>query len=139
MRMGTYTMKKILYVEDHLQQRNIVKQTLELLGDYKVILAKNAEEGLEKARELDPDIILMDLRLPEMTGHEAIEELKKDPNLSDIPIITISAWVNKESREKALNAGAEAVLQKPFDYNVLIKRINRLLSSSTRKTTKEDH
>ena len=119
-------MKKILYVEDARSQREIMKQMLELYGEYEVIIADHGQEGLEKAREVQPDIILMDLRMPIMDGIKAIQELKKDPNLSDIPIIVISAWANKENREESMKAGAIKFFEKPTNYNKLLATIREI-------------
>ena len=120
-------MKRILYVEDARPQREIMKQMLELYGEYEVIIADHGQEGLEKARELPPDIILMDLRMPIMDGLKAIQELKKDPNLSNIPVIVISAWANKKNREEAIKAGAIKFFEKPSNYNKLLATIKNAI------------
>lgn len=116
-------MKRILYVEDAKPQREIMKQMLELYGEYEVIIANHGQEGLEKARELHPDIILMDLRMPVMDGLKAVQELKKDPNVANIPVIVISAWANKKNRDEALEAGAAKFFEKPTNYSKLLATI----------------
>ena len=118
-------MKRILYVEDARPQREIMKQMLELYGAYEVIIADHGQEGLDKARELHPDIILMDLRMPIMDGLKAIQELKKDPTVSDIPVIVISAWANKQNQEEAFKAGALRFFEKPTNYNKLLATIRK--------------
>jgi CheY-like chemotaxis protein len=119
---------KILYVEDHPHHRKIMKELLELSG-YNVVLASNGAEGIEKAKEELPDVVVMDLRMPNMDGVEAIKHLKSDPAVSNIPVIAISAWTSKRAREDALRAGAVKFLAKPFDSNRLINEINTLMSS----------
>ena len=123
-------MKKILYVEDARSQREIMKQMLELHGEYEVIIADHGQDGLEKARELHPDIILMDLRMPIMDGLKAIQELKKDSSVADIPVIVISAWANKKNRDEALKAGAIRFFEKPTNYNKLLTAIKNTIGDS---------
>jgi CheY-like chemotaxis protein len=120
---------KVLYVEDHPAQSDIIKQILEFAG-YEVALASSGEEGIEKAREEQPDLILMDLRMPGMGGVEAVKRLKSDPAVSDTPIIVISAWTSRANREEALQAGAAKFLGKPVDTKRLIEHINNLISSN---------
>ena len=117
---------KILYIEDHPAQSDIMKQMLEFSG-YAVVLAMNGEEGIEKARETKPDIILMDLRMPGMGGIEAIKQLKQDPSVAKIPVVVLSAWTSQRNREDAEAAGAAKFLAKPVDTKRLIEEINELL------------
>ena len=116
---------KILYIEDHPAQSDIMKQMLEFSG-YDVVLAMNGEEGIEKARTAQPDIILMDLRMPGMGGIEAIKQLKQDPLVSKIPVVVLSAWTSQRNREDAEAAGAAKFLAKPVDTKRLIEEINDL-------------
>lgn len=126
---------KILYVEDHPAQSDIMKQTLELLGGYDVILAKTGEEGIEKAQQEHPDIILMDLRMPGIGGITAIKRLKSDPVVSNIPVIVLSAWGSRRHREEARQAGAAKYLVKgTVDLNLLIDEINKLIPSEDGQT-----
>jgi len=86
----------------------------------------NGEEGIEKAREAQPDIILMDLRMPGMGGIEAIKQLKRDPLVAKIPVMVLSAWTSQRNREDAEAAGAAKFLAKPVDTKRLIEEINDL-------------
>jgi CheY-like chemotaxis protein len=117
---------KILYIEDHPAQRDIMAQMLELSG-YQVAVAADGIEGLEQARAWNPDLVLMDLRMPRMDGFEAIRELRKDPNTAEIPIIAISAWASAKHKERALEAGADEHFTKPVDLSRLLDTISRLL------------
>jgi len=103
---------------------------LELYGKYEVIIANHGQDGLEKAREIHPDIILMDLRMPIMDGLQAIQELKKDPAVSNIPVVVISAWANKKNREEAIEAGAIKFIEKPTNYNQLLATIKDITEGS---------
>jgi len=118
---------KVLYVEDHPAQRDIMAQMLELSG-YQVAVASDGIEGVEQARAWDPDLILMDLRMPRMDGFDAIRELRKDPDTAGIPIIAISAWASAKHKERAMEAGADEHFTKPVDLAKLLETINRLLS-----------
>jgi CheY-like chemotaxis protein len=118
---------KILYIEDHPAQRDIMAQMLELSG-YDVAVAADGLDGVEQARSWDPDLILMDLRMPRMDGFEAIRELRKDPNTADIPIIAISAWASAKHKERAMESGANEHFTKPVDLPRLLETINRFLS-----------
>jgi len=119
---------KILYIEDHPAQSDIMKQMLEFSG-YTVVLAMSGEEGIEKAREAQPDIILMDLRMPGMGGIEAIRQLKQDPMVAEIPVLVLSAWTSQRNRKDAEEAGAAKFLAKPVDTKRLVQEINDLLGS----------
>jgi CheY-like chemotaxis protein len=115
-----------LYIEDHPAQRDIMAQMLELSG-YQVAVASDGIEGLEQAHAWNPDLVLMDLRMPRMDGFEAIRELRKDPNTAEIPIIAISAWASAKHKERALEAGADEHFTKPVDLSRLLDTISRLL------------
>jgi CheY-like chemotaxis protein len=119
---------KILYIEDHPAQSDIMKQMLEFTG-YEVILASSGEEGIEKAHQEQPDVILMDLRMPGMGGVEAIKRLKSDSVVSNIPVVVLSAWTSRRNRKESLEAGAAKFLAKPVDTKHLLDEINGLVSA----------
>ena len=123
---GAYSVSKILYVEDHPAQRDIMAQMLELSG-YQVAVAADGVEGVEQAHAWNPDLILMDLRMPRMDGFEAIQVLRSDPATASIPIIAISAWASAKHKDRALEAGANEHFTKPVDLSRLIETINRYL------------
>jgi CheY-like chemotaxis protein len=127
---------KILYVEDHPAQRDIMAQMLELSG-YQVAVASDGVEGVDQARSWEPDLILIDLRMPRMDGFEAIEILRGDSKTSQIPIIAISAWASAKHKERALQAGADEHFTKPVDLSRLIDTINRYLTRADSLQTKE--
>ena len=119
-------MSKVLYIEDHPAQRDILAQMLELNG-FEVAVASDGVEGVDKAREWLPDLILMDLRMPRMDGFEAIKVLREEDDTSVIPIIAISAWASAKHKERALAAGANEHFTKPVDLNRLLTTIGRYL------------
>jgi len=120
-------MRKVLYVEDHEAQRDIMVQMMELYG-YEIDVASNGEEGVKKAQEWHPDVVLMDIRMPgRIDGLVAIRQLRSGPDTADIPIIVISAWGSARLKERALSAGANAHFTKPVTIDDLIAGINRYL------------
>ena len=119
-------MSKVLYIEDHPAQRDILAQMLELNG-FEVAVASDGVEGVDKARDWLPDLILMDLRMPRMDGFEAIKVLRSEDQTSVIPIIAISAWASAKHKERALAAGANEHFTKPVDLNRLLSTIGRYL------------
>ncbi len=120
-------MPKVLFVEDHEAQRDIMRQVLEQHG-YEFDVACSGEEGVEKAREWHPDVVLMDIRMPgRIDGLAAIRQLRNGPDTTDIPIIVISAWGSVKHKAQALSAGADAHFTKPVPIDKLIAAINRHL------------
>lgn len=126
---GDKATMKILYVEDHPAQSDIMKQMLEFLG-YEVILASTGEDGIVQACQQQPNIILMDLRMPGMGGVEAIKQLKSTSEVAQIPVIVLSAWTSRRNREEALEAGAAKFIGKPVDAKRLKEEINKLLADN---------
>lgn len=106
--------KRILYIEDAPDNRDLVTQILE--GEYEVETAANGEEGLALARERRPDLILMDISLPVMDGLSCTRRIREDPSLRDIPVVALTAHCMVGDREKALAAGCDGFLSKPFRF-----------------------
>lgn len=122
-------MIKILHVEDNAVQRELMQRLLEMeLQDCQIQFAGNGMEGLASAQSWQPDIILMDLRMPRMDGFEAIAALRNDPTTAEIPIIAISAWANLKNEERALALGANQCIVKPFDLDEVMRAINACLN-----------
>ncbi len=107
-------MKKILYIEDTADNRDLVTQILE--GMYDVRTAANGEQGLELARQFLPDVILMDISLPVMDGLTCTRLIREDAMLSDVPVVALTAHCMVGDREKALAAGCDDFLSKPFRF-----------------------
>jgi len=114
--------KKILVVEDDLVTQRMLSARLEITG-YDVITASDGEEGLKKARDENPDIVILDLMLPKMTGYEVCRMLKFDDKYKKIPIIILSSLDQQDEREKAVKAGADTYFIKPFDLDLLLVKI----------------
>jgi len=120
-------MAKILIAEDERDIRDLVAFTLRFAG-YEVFAASNGEEAVDMASKVNPDLILMDVRMPRMTGYEACKIMKEDPELKDIPIVFLSAKGQESEIQQGLDAGAEEYLLKPFAPDQLTARVKIILA-----------
>lgn len=117
--------KTILYVEDNEYNLKIVRQLLSRTT-YRLIEAMDGEQGVAAARRELPDLILMDIQLPKISGLDATRELRRDPNTAHIPIIAITSFALSGDSEKAKDAGATAYLAKPYSPRELLQLIREL-------------
>ena len=120
-------MTKILIAEDERDIRDLITFTLGFAG-FEVVAAANGEEAVTLAQKEIPDLILMDVRMPRMTGYEACALLKKDEKLKDIPVIFLSAKGQDSEIKTGLQAGATDYLLKPFAPDQLTERIQAVLA-----------
>ncbi len=119
--------KTIMVVDDYDEVRAITKQVLEKAG-YRVLEATNGEEAIEMARLQIPDLILMDLSMPQLDGFTAIHRIRRLVGLGDVPIIAFSAHAASEVRDDALAAGCCDFILKPTDIDKLIAVVERQLT-----------
>jgi two-component system cell cycle response regulator DivK len=119
-------MPKILLVEDNEMNRDMLSRRLQRKG-YQIVVAESAEQGLSLARQEAPDLILMDITLPEMDGWEASRQLKADPNTRHIPIVALTARALVSDRAKAFEVGCDDYDTKPVDFTRLTEKIGNLL------------
>lgn len=119
-------MARILIAEDEPDIRELVAFTLRFAG-HEVVATSNGEEALHQASQIIPDIILMDVRMPRMTGYDACRAMKADPALKDIPIVFLSAKGQDTEIQTGLDAGAEEYLLKPFAPDQLTERVKAIL------------
>ena len=113
--------KKIIFVDDQVSNLMIGRNVLST--DYDVFTVPSAEKMLSLVEKVNPDLILLDVEMPEMSGYEAIEQLKTDPKYSDIPVVFLTAKTDPGSELKGLNLGAIDYITKPFSPPLLLKRI----------------
>jgi two-component system chemotaxis sensor kinase CheA len=119
--------RHILVVDDSLATRELERSILETAG-YKVYTARDGMEGLKMARELNPDLILSDVEMPNMNGFQLCAAVKQDHNLSELPVIIVSSRDSDEDRRKGLQAGAQAyIIKGQFEQTRLLETINRLI------------
>ena len=121
--------KRILVVEDTEDNRRILRDLLTNVG-FEVLEATDGEKGVAAAAEHRPDLILMDIQLPEVSGLEVTQWLKDDEELRDIPVVAITAFAMKGDEEKILQGGCEAYLSKPISVARFFETIDRFLVSA---------
>ena len=119
-------MTKILYVEDNPDNVYMLTRRLKKKG-FELIIAGDGQEGIDKAIEESPDLILMDLSLPTMDGWTATAEIKKIEGVKDIPIIALSAHAMPEHRDRALKAGCSDYDTKPVDIKRLLSKMEKFI------------
>jgi CheY-like chemotaxis protein len=120
-------MARILSAEDERDIRDLVAFTLRFAG-HEVFAAANGEEAVEMTPKVNPDLILMDVRMPRMTGYEACRALKENPDLRDIPVVFLSAKGQENEIQQGLDAGAEEYLLKPFAPDQLTAHVKTILA-----------
>ena len=119
-------MTKILYVEDNPDNVYMLTRRLKKKG-FELIIAGDGQEGIDKAIEESPDLILMDLSLPTMDGWTATAEIKKIEGVKDIPIIALSAHAMPEHRDRAIRAGCSDYDTKPVDIKRLLSKMGQYI------------
>ena len=119
-------MTKILYVEDNPDNVYMLTRRLKKKG-FELIIAGDGQEGIDKAIEESPDLILMDLSLPTMDGWTATAEIKKIEEVKDIPIIAVSAHAMPEHRDRAIKAGCSDYDTKPVDIKRLLSKMGQYI------------
>jgi CheY-like chemotaxis protein len=119
-------MANILIAEDEHDIRELLNFTLTFAG-HSVTAAKNGAEAVELAPKVKPDLIMMDVRMPRMTGYEACRHIKALDGMQDIPVVFLSAKGQDEEVQNGLEAGASAYIIKPFMPDELIRRVGEIL------------
>ena len=120
-------MKRILVIDDHEDNRKILNDLLASAG-YEIVEAVTGREGVAMARLHHPDLILMDIQLPEMDGYEATRLIRADSNMELIPIIAVTSYALSGDEAKALAAGCDGYIAKPFSPRQLLSEIRGFLS-----------
>ena len=119
--------KRILVVDDERELVEMLSLRLEA-NDYKVFTAYDGQEGLDQARKLKPDLILLDLMLPKLDGYKVCQMLKFDEKYKQIPVILFTARVQEADLKLGEEMGADAYLTKPFEPSILLGKIAELLN-----------
>lgn len=118
----------VLVAEDHLDSRDAMRALLEAFG-YRVIVATNGREAVELATAHQPDLVLMDIMMPELDGFEATRQLRERPELAGMPIIAVTAM--EGAQQLAIQAGANDFVRKPIDIRGLIAKVNNWIRPRT--------
>ena len=131
-------MSRILLVEDNELNRDMLVRRLQRRG-FSMSSANDGKQGIDKARSELPDLILMDLNLPEIDGWEAATTLKADARTAAIPIIALTAHAMVSDREKALDHGCDDFATKPVDFEKLLHKIQTLLTRNANTSCPSKH
>ena len=118
---------KVLIVDDEADIRRIGELSLQSVAGWEVVLAESGAEGVEAARTHRPDLILMDMMMPEMDGLTALRLIRQDSELKEIPVIFMTAKVQRDEISVYLEAGALGVVRKPFDPMTLSSELTKML------------
>ena len=116
----------ILYVEDNPDNRILIRRVLES-EDYMVFEAENASDAINHLKTHNPDLILMDINMPEVDGYTLTAKIKAIPGFEKTPIIALTANVMRGDREKSIQAGCDGYIQKPIDIDTVTQQIERYL------------
>ncbi|MDX2161826.1 MAG: response regulator [bacterium] len=119
-------MATILIAEDEHDIRELLNFTLTFAG-HSVTTAKNGAEAVELVHRVNPDLIMMDVRMPKMTGYEACKAIKAMDNMADVPVVFLTAKGQDEEIQNGIEAGAIAYILKPFIPDELIRRVGEIL------------
>ncbi|ACN99613.1 CheY chemotaxis protein [Sulfurihydrogenibium azorense Az-Fu1] len=124
--MGFPSDAKILTVDDMATMRKIIKSLLTQLGYTNVDEAENGKEALAKLKQQKYDLVLLDWNMPEMDGITLLQEIKKDPDLKNIPVIMVTAEAKKENVLQAIQTGANNYIVKPFTAETLKEKMDKV-------------
>lgn len=119
-------MKKILVADDERALRFLIVETLQM-EDYEIIEVEDGEEALKKTYEMEPDLLILDLMMPKVTGYEVAEEIKKQKNIKQPKTMILTAKGEKEAKERALEAGVDHFMKKPFSPIELLHIVETVL------------
>ncbi|GAP11082.1 FOG: CheY-like receiver [Bellilinea caldifistulae] len=121
--------KSILYIEDNFDNRMLVRRLLEHEG-FLVLEAENAHQALELLQTRIPDLILMDINMPEIDGYTLTRQIKTAPQTSHVPVIALTANVMRGDKERTLRAGCDGYIEKPIDIDTFIDQVNQFLNGN---------
>ena len=124
--MTSQNVKTVLLVEDNEDNLVVYRTILEHVG-FHVIEARDGEEGVSRAKQYQPSLILMDISIPKIDGWEATQRLKSDAATQSIPIIALTAHALEEDRQKAIQAGCDGYLAKPVEPRRVVQEVERFV------------
>jgi DNA-binding response OmpR family regulator len=113
--------KRVLYIEDETDLQWLVKHILEAIGGFEVLVCGSGAEGLRSVQTFAPDLVLLDVMMPEMDGFSVLRALRALPEAATVPVVFLTARTQEQDEYKAL--GADGVIAKPFEPNALLERV----------------
>lgn len=119
--------KKILIIDD---EKDVVAELLLRLEaeGWEILAAYDGEEGLKKTRDQKPDLVLLDIVMPKLSGYQVCRKIKDDPEIKEIPVIMLTAKSDASTKFTAKDIGSEGYVTKPFDSEKLVEKINKLIN-----------
>jgi two-component system OmpR family response regulator len=124
------TIRKVMIVDDDEDIRLVCGIAARRLGKWEVVVASSGREALERGRSQQPDVILLDVMMPEMDGPTTLSMLREDPSTAKIPVIFLTAKAQKEEVERYLSLGAAGVILKPFEVMTFADDIRRIVEGA---------
>ena len=121
--------KKILIVEDEEDIFELLSEIFGDLGEYRILCAKDGEEALRIARVENPNIVLLDVHLPKISGYKICKSVKSDPAMSHIKILILSGMVQNSDWQKAQEVGADGYIAKPFSSAAILEKVEEILKT----------
>ncbi len=118
--------KTVLHIEDNFDNRLLVRRLLQADG-FEVLEAENAHQAMEALKAIIPDLILMDINMPDIDGYTLTLQIKSTPNLQSIPVVAITANVMRGDREKVFKAGCDGYIEKPIDVDRFVEQVSGYL------------
>jgi two-component system cell cycle response regulator DivK len=122
-------MKTILIAEDNPTNRELLRELLEIRG-YTVAEARDGQEALAMVEQTPPDILLLDIGMPQLDGFGVVRKLRENPRFASLPVVAVTAYAMQGDREKILNSGFDGYLSKPVNSASLVQELDRLLAPS---------
>ena len=118
--------KTVLHIEDNFDNRLLVRRLLQADG-FEVMEAENAHQAMEALKAIIPDLILMDINMPDIDGYTLTLQIKSTPALQNIPVVAITANVMRGDREKVFKAGCDGYIEKPIDVDRFVEQLSAYL------------
>ncbi|MCX5729972.1 MAG: response regulator [Deltaproteobacteria bacterium] len=122
--------RRVLVIEDN-EQNLYLMEFLLTRHNFEVALARDGREGIAKAKTVNADLILLDIQLPEMSGHDVARAIRKDPRLAAVPIVAVTSYAMPGDREQALAAGCTGYIEKPINPDTFVTQLEAYLVSGT--------
>jgi CheY-like chemotaxis protein len=121
--------KKVLIADDNVINRELLQDILERFKPWglEILNASNGAEAYDLAKQEKPELVLLDIMMPDMSGYEVSQKIKDDPDLANVYIIMVSAKTQQEDRKQAVHAGADEYITKPFDIRLIRERVQSIL------------
>jgi CheY-like chemotaxis protein len=122
--------RRVLVIEDN-EQNLYLMEFLLTRNNFEVALARDGREGIAKAKTVNADLILLDIQLPEMSGHDVARAIRKDLRLATVPIVAVTSYAMPGDREQVLAAGCTGYIEKPINPDTFVKQLEAYLVSGT--------